>query len=212
MSRHQDQTANHIAESWTFTNRGNLNLGTGVTFVSGDAGRIAITSDTNQYWRNLSTTPTWQEVSSGFLEYRVTGSNATTTGQTLADITGLVTTSGDLAVSTIYFFEAVLLCTSSSAAGCQYGVNCTVAPTTVNAEYFGEAAANTSAISRSSANNTAEATAFLTASQTAPVFIRGWLQTAAGAGPVFSIRHLKVTSGTATVNTSSVLRIRRMPV
>src|SRR5262249_27911505 len=106
MSRHQDQTANHVIESFSFATAAARILGTGSTLAAADIGRVALQSDNNTYWRLLSATPTWQQIAAGWLEYRVTASNATTTGQTLVDITGLVTASGDLAVSTDYYWEA----------------------------------------------------------------------------------------------------------
>jgi hypothetical protein len=61
------------------------------------------------------------------------------------------------------------------------------------------------------ANNTAEATAFLTTSaQTGIIKIHGSFKTAGSGSPVFSIRHLKVTSGTSTVKIGSILRIKQL--
>jgi hypothetical protein len=56
--RHQDLTINHILESWVYAN---ATARTGATgFVSGDVGRIAFQTDTGQYFRLLSTSPTWE--------------------------------------------------------------------------------------------------------------------------------------------------------
>lgn len=144
----------------------------------------------------------------GWNELKVTGSDATTTGQALVDITGLVTPT--LALSTVYEFEAKLLVTTSAVTtGTQYGVNVTVAPTNIVAEYHGTLTTTTGGISATTANNTAEATAFLTTSaQTGLIVIRGMFTTGASGSPVFSLRHLKVTSGTSTVKIGSKLRYR----
>jgi len=56
--RHQDLTINHILESFVYANAAARNAATG--FVAGDVGRIAYQIDTGQYFRLLSTTPTWQ--------------------------------------------------------------------------------------------------------------------------------------------------------
>ena len=65
-------------------------------------------------------------------------------------------------------------------------------------------------ITASIANNTADGTAFLTTSaETGHIHISGFFFTAATGSPVFSIRHLKVTSGTSTVKVGSMLRIRK---
>jgi hypothetical protein len=56
--RHQDLTINHILESWVFANAAARNA-TG-SYVAGDVGRVSFTTDTGQYYRLTSTTPTWQ--------------------------------------------------------------------------------------------------------------------------------------------------------
>ena len=49
MARHQDLTANHIIESWTYANAATRTGATG--FVPGDVGRISFQQDNNTYWR-----------------------------------------------------------------------------------------------------------------------------------------------------------------
>ena len=56
--RHQDLLINHILESFVYANAAARTGATG--FVAGDVGRIAFQTDTGQYFRLLSTSPTWQ--------------------------------------------------------------------------------------------------------------------------------------------------------
>lgn len=58
MSRHQDQTANHILESYVYANAAARTGATG--FFTADIGRVAYQQDTGQYWRLTATTPAWQ--------------------------------------------------------------------------------------------------------------------------------------------------------
>ncbi|OSZ78344.1 hypothetical protein CAP35_08800 [Chitinophagaceae bacterium IBVUCB1] len=142
--------------------------------------------------------------------YDVTTTDATTTGQTLVDVTGLVT--GTLLTNTTYEFEAVLDCgVSAVTTGTKYGVNVTVAPTRILALYSGATTATAAASSSTNANNTACASTYITTSSgSGIVIIKGIVRTAGSGSPVFSIRHLKVTSGTSTVRVGSTLRIRRI--
>lgn len=144
--------------------------------------------------------------------YKVTSSDATTTGQSLADVTGLV--SGTLAISTNYTFDAILYVTTTAVTtGTQYGTNITVAPTRTAANYEGPttvaANAQTMLVSGTNANNIASGTYLTTASEEGVVRISGFFTTAGSGSPVFSIRHLKVTSGTSTVKVGSTLSICR---
>jgi hypothetical protein len=68
MARHQDLTANHILESFTYNTIGGRVAATG--FVAGDLGRIAYDSFARQdasthtaYWRLTAITPVWAQVS-----------------------------------------------------------------------------------------------------------------------------------------------------
>lgn len=138
---------------------------------------------------------------------RVTGSNVTTTGQALADITGL---SVPLTTNAVYEFEAVLgVSTSAVTTGTQYGVNYSVAGGAVEAQIDGPLTSTASKRERISALNTAT-TAFLTTSaQTGGVVIKGIITTGANAGNL-TIKHLKVTSGTSTVFINSFLKVTRI--
>jgi hypothetical protein len=144
--------------------------------------------------------------------YKVTSSDATTTGQALADITGLV--SGTLGISTNYSFDAILYVTTTAVTtGTQYGVHVSVAPTRIAGQFVGPTtvAANqqTMLVSGANADNIASGTYLTTASEEGVVRITGFFTTAGSGSPVFSIRHLKVTSGTSTVKVGSSLSICR---
>ena len=136
---------------------------------------------------------------------RVTGSNATTTGQTLVDIAGL---SIALAINSVYEFEAVLSVQSSSTAGNKYGVNYSVAGGAVEAQIRGTLAAATSRADRISALNTATP-AYVVIAATGGIHIKGIITTGANAGNL-TIQHLKVTSGTSTVFINSFLKVTKV--
>jgi len=212
MSLHSNQTANHIIENWSYATSTARTTATG--FVTADLGKIAFQTDIGAYYRLTATTPTWIPFAP-YKSYQVVTTDATTTGQSLVDVTGLVTTSGDLAVSSRYKFHAVLsVSTTAVTTGTQYGVNITVSPTNIFANFTGPTTVATNLQVMQTlgvnANNTAtDATkAFLTtASETGCITVDGFFTTAAGAGPVFSIRHLKTTSGTSTVAIGSILEI-----
>jgi hypothetical protein len=145
----------------------------------------------------------------GWTVTKVSGSDFTTTGQALVDITGLVTPT--LTTSTLYEFEATLQVTTSAViTGLQFGVNCTGTGATSQAVYTGTLAATTAAVSGSTALNTAAATAFvITSGGSGVISIKGVFNSGTGT-PVFSIKGLKVTSGTLTVKVGSVLKYRVM--
>jgi hypothetical protein len=58
--RHQDLTINHRLESWIYPDAASRIAASG--FVAGDIGRISYQSNTGDYWRLLSTTPTWKRL------------------------------------------------------------------------------------------------------------------------------------------------------
>lgn len=135
----------------------------------------------------------------------VSGSNATTTGQSLTNITGL---SVALIANTKYFFSANLSVQSSSTAGNQYGVNFSAAGATVEAQISGTLAAATSRSDRISAFNTASP-AYVTSGATGGIRIEGIITTGANSGNL-TIQHLKTTSGTSTVFQNSPLIVTRI--
>jgi len=138
---------------------------------------------------------------------RVTGSNFTTTGQTLVDITGL---SVALTTNAVYEIEAVLsVSTTAVTTGTQYGIQYSVAAGAIEAQVTGPLTSTASKTERISALNTAT-TAFLTTSaQTGGVTIKGIVTTGANAGNL-TVRTLKVTSGTSTVFINSYLKVTRI--
>lgn len=139
---------------------------------------------------------------------RVTGSNVTTTGQSLVDITGL---SVALAANSVYEFEAVLsVGTSAVTTGTRYGVQFSAAGASVECTLHGTRVANTTTSERINALNTATATAYLAATSIqGAVLIRGILTTGSNAGNL-TIQHLKVTSGTSTVYINSFLKVMKI--
>jgi hypothetical protein len=176
----------------------NANL-TGDVTSSGNATTIAAASET-----------TVNNNTGGWVTYKVSGSDATTTGTSLTNVTGLVT--GTLSTSSSYEFEAVLWCTTSAVTtGTKYGVNVTgTGSPAAYAVYMGAVTSTTGATTSTNALTTADATAFLTTSAAnGMVVIKGIFVTGTGS-PAFSIQHLKVTSGTSTVKVGSTLRIRKI--
>lgn len=145
---------------------------------------------------------------SGWTKSQVTGADALTTAQALVDVIGLTFAA---AASSVYEFEAILLCTTSNVnTGTKYGVACSAAGSSIAALYMGPVTSTTGAITSTNALTSADATAFLTtANMTGHVIIRGILTTAAATGNL-SIQHLKVTSGTSTVKVGSTLRVRKL--
>lgn len=145
----------------------------------------------------------------GWTTLRVSGSNATTTGQSLVDITGLV--SGTLTNSTKYEIE-VLLDVGSSAVttGCQYGIfgGGTGGAAVVSAILQGTTTVNAITQVTLSAPGVAQGTFLTTSGTNGTIRIHGWITTRGTGTATISIQHLKVTSGTSTVRTGSVFRYR----
>lgn len=133
---------------------------------------------------------------------KVTGSNATTTGTSLTNITGLSIT---LAANTVYEFFANLSVASNSTAGTKYGVNYSTTGATVEANYVGTSTATASVAGRISALNTATGVLMAVAAD-GTVHISGVITTGANTGNL-TIQHLKFTSGTSTVYTNSFLKV-----
>lgn len=145
----------------------------------------------------------------GWMVFTVTGANATTTGQVLVDITGLV--SGTLANATKYEVEAILdVGTSAVTTGCQYAIQTggTGSAGVVSSLIIGTTTTNAAAISTLSAPNTAQGTFLTTSNGSGTITMRGWVTTRGTGTATISIQHLKITSGTSTVRTGSKMRIR----
>ena len=138
---------------------------------------------------------------------RVTGSNATTTGQALVDVTGLIL---PLVANAVYEFEAVLsTSTTNVTTGTAYGIQYSAAGATVEAHITGSSTATASKTLRINSFNSATALYQATSNQTGGMVIKGTVTTGANAGDL-SIRHLKLTSGTSTVMIGSFLKITRI--
>jgi len=138
---------------------------------------------------------------------RVLGSNATTTGQALVDVTGLVL---PLVANAVYEIEAHLgVQTSAVTTGTAYGINYSAAGAAVEASITGSSNTTTSKTLRVSAFNVATVIYMAGNNQTGGVIVKGIVTTGANAGDL-SIRHLKLTSGTSTVFINSYLRTIRI--
>lgn len=138
---------------------------------------------------------------------RVSGSNATTTGQALTNITGLTLA---LLANATYEFEAILSANvSADTTGLEVGVQFSAAGAAVEAIYWGSSTNAADRSGRISALNTATAALLTTSAQDGVVVIRGILTNGANAGNL-TIQHLKVTSGTSTIRINSFLRAKRI--
>ena len=137
----------------------------------------------------------------------VTGSNATTTGQSLTDVTGLTR---PLVANAVYEIEAVMsVSTSAVTTGVAYGVNYSAAGATIEAHIMGSSTATATKTLRISAFNTPTTLFLATSNQSGGVVIKGTVITGANEG-ILSIQHLKLTSGTSTVFTGSFLKVTRI--
>lgn len=82
--RHQDLTINHRLESWIFANAAARNAAG--SYVAADVGRVAFTTDSADYWRLLSTAPTWKRLNGVYAAYQspqtppILASTTSTTG------------------------------------------------------------------------------------------------------------------------------------
>lgn len=144
----------------------------------------------------------------GWTKYFVTGSDATTTGQSLVDITGMV--SGTLSASTQYEVEIVIRAASSSAAGISVGIHVggTGSPTVA---LIGTTNSSSTAAGASIAINgvdTASTAGLVYASSAGAIVLKGFVTTGTGTATI-SVQHLKVTSGTSTIKVGSVLKIKK---
>lgn len=134
---------------------------------------------------------------------QVTGSDFTTTGQSLVNVTGLTFAT---AANKQYRFRVVLSTSASSVAGIEVGVQHSGAGASVEAVATGTLAAGGAQVVRVNALNTATA-AFNTNGADGGITIEGVLTVGANAGN-FTVQLLKVTSGTATVRVGSHMEIR----
>ena len=138
---------------------------------------------------------------------RVTGSNATTTGQVLTNVTGL---SVALDANSVYEFEAVLsTSTTNVTTGTAYGINYSAAGATIEAHITGSSTATATKTLRITSFNSATALFQATSNQTGGMVIKGTVTTGANAGNL-TVQHLKITSGTSTVMIGSILKATKI--
>lgn len=137
----------------------------------------------------------------------VSGSNATRTAQTLADIAGLTVA---LSASATYAFEAVLSClTSADTNGTEYAVQFSQSGATIESQITGSLSTTASKTERITALNTATSAYMTGNAQTGGIIISGTIVTTTNAGNL-TIQHLKVTGGTSTVYIGSYLTASRI--
>lgn len=166
--------------------------------VSGNGGKVLAVNSGATALEFVGNTGGWTTLA-------VSGSNFTTTSNTLVNITGL---SFSATASTLYEIECTLRVGSSSAAGIQIGLNSTGGSPTVAFSTIGNGSTGANMVtSGQQANNTAQGTAMATNSQI--ILQKVWALVNSGTGsPTISLRILKTTSGTATVYIGSVMRYR----
>ena len=168
---------------------------------AGTAGAVVQSNGTNFVASNIGA---WENV------VTVSGSDATTTGQTLVDVTGLITPT--LTNSTKYEFEAILDCSVSAVTtGNQYAItgNGTGGAAVLNAVLTGTTTGTTMTSEQLNTSGTASTARLLTSAQSGMIIIRGFLTTRGSGTATISVQHLKVTSGTSTVKIGSILRYRK---
>lgn len=179
--------------------------------VSGvTAAMVGLGNVTNESKATMFTSPAFTGTATGIgipVYAQVTGSNATTTGQALTDVTGL---SVALTTNAVYEFEAVMSCqTSAVTTGTAYGVQYSVAGAAVEASISGASTTTAMKSLRINALNSATALYLAGSAQTGGILIKGRITTGANAGNL-TIQHLKLTSGTSTVFIGSFLKVTRI--
>lgn len=175
---------------------------------------VGLGNVTNESKATMFTSPTFTGTVTtpagmiGMPEYaRITGSNVTTTGQTLVDITGL---SRALVANAVYEFEAVMSATTSAVTtGISYGVQYSAAGATIEANIVAASSTTAAKAERISAFNTATTAFLATSAQAGGVRIQGIVTTGANPGNL-TVRHLKITSGTSTILINSFLKVTRI--
>lgn len=206
-------TATHVGLG-NVTNESKATMFASPTFtgtVNGiTATMVGLGNVTNESKATMFTSPTFTgtPVGIGIPVYsRVTGSNATTTGQVLANIAGL---SNALVANATYEFEAVLSAsTTAVTTGTGYGINYSAAGATMEATISGSLTNATDKTLRLNAFNTSSQAWLTTSAQTGGVLIKGTVTVGANAGNL-TAQHLKVTSGTSTVFIGSYLKVTRI--
>ena len=138
----------------------------------------------------------------------VVTSDATTTGQSLVDITGLAVA---VVHGAVYEFEASLLTVASADTnGMEVGVHLTQTPVTVECTVEANTTTTTVTLQGIQAVDTASGAVNTSNAGKGHIFVRGFVTTHATLDSTLSIQHLKVTSGTSTVKVGSTLKIRKV--
>jgi len=169
---------------------------------------IAVPSTAGNFLMSDGTNWTANNTRTNWTSFVVSGSNATTTGQSLVDITGL--TSGTLTNSTLYEVEAFLnVTTSAVTTGVQYAIGAggsggaAVVMAILTGNTTGTTLTNENIVA-----TTAISARLLTSGQSGIMYIHGFVTTRGSGTANISIQHLKVTSGTSTVLIGSWFRYR----
>lgn len=160
-------------------------------------------NSTSKYLRGDAT---WSNIGTPVYA-RLTGTQ-TTTGQALADISGL---SIACEASAVYELTVSLLTgTSAVTTGTKYGVQYSAAGAAVNAGYNGTTTDTSNVTNRMTALNTGTSTFMTTSGSTnGSFFLTGIFTTGANTGNV-TVQHLKVTSGTSSVFAGSYMKLTRI--
>jgi hypothetical protein len=132
---------------------------------------------------------------------RVSGSDATTTSNTLVDVTGL---SIPLLANSVYQFEAIINGLSSTVHGTGYGINFSDSGATIEAQISGTSGPASHKSLRISALNSAASPFLAGVNADGGIRITGVITTGSNAGNLL-VQHLKVNSGTGTVFINSYL-------
>lgn len=192
--------------------------------TAGTSGKILQNNGTDGY---VASTPTWpttagtagnlvQSDGTNFTSadagawdgiLRVSGSDFTRTAQTLGDITGMVTPT--LASGGLYEIRIDIFGQSSDSTGANFGVNSTGTSPTVFVWGTGHSSGTATTVENYRANNTAGTVRWTVATTDCGLSLQGFVNVGTGS-PVFSVRTLKVTSGTVTIKIGSSLRYRRI--
>jgi hypothetical protein len=183
----------------------NANL-TGDVTSSGNATTLANVPVTATYASDLTAVPANL---GGWVEYYVTGSAVTNATTSLTDIVR----SGTLSTSTQYEIEAVVSATTSADTnGIKYGFNCagTGSAATIVMMITGTSTNANGVSSAVTAIDTGSSQVFLaTSGINGALFMHGFITTRSSGTPTIALQQSKPTSGTATANVGTVMRIRK---
>lgn len=134
--------------------------------------------------------------------------DATTTGQSLVDVTGMTYA---VVHAATYEIEADLLTVASADTnGMEVGINVTQTPVTVEATVTANTTTTTVTSQGIQANATATGAVNTSSAGKGHIHIKGFVTTHATLDGTLSIQHLKATSGTSTVKAGSTLKVRRL--